>query len=114
MNAPIIILAVFCALFPGIVIALVMWRRGTMPFFHRKFRCPCCGYLTMPERTPGTFEICPVCFWQDDPLQYSDPEYEGGANTISLNQARANFHLFGAVEQRFIKDVRKPLDFEKS
>lgn len=36
---------------------------------HRKaedgpHRCPCCGFLTLDER--GTFEICPVCFWEDD------------------------------------------------
>lgn len=26
--------------------------------------CPCCGFLTLGERS--NFEICPVCFWEDD------------------------------------------------
>jgi len=28
------------------------------------YSCPCCGYLTLPER--GAYDICPVCFWEDD------------------------------------------------
>jgi hypothetical protein len=114
MSAPVIILAVFMVLYPLIAVALILWHRGTLPFFRRKFRCPCCGYLTLQEKPPGTYDICPVCFWEDDPVQYADHDYEGGANDVSLKQARTNFHLFGAVEQRFIKDVRKPLDSEKA
>jgi hypothetical protein len=60
------------------------------------FPCPCCGFLTLSEQPPGTFSICPVCSWEDDNVQYADPAYEGGANGLSLNQARANFRDFGA------------------
>ncbi|WP_286674588.1 CPCC family cysteine-rich protein, partial [Clostridium sp. ZBS4] len=28
------------------------------------FACPCCLYQTIKER--GRYEICPVCFWEDD------------------------------------------------
>ena len=28
------------------------------------FACPCCLYQTIKER--GQYEICPVCFWEDD------------------------------------------------
>lgn len=76
------------------------------------FPCPCCGYLTMGEEPPGTFEICPVCFWEDDNVQFEDPNYVGGANSVSLNQARENFKLFGAVSKEFVKQVRKPLPQE--
>ncbi|WP_420130666.1 CPCC family cysteine-rich protein [Longimicrobium sp.] len=53
--------------------------------------CPCCGFRTMPDEERGSFDICPVCGWEDDRLQYADPDYRGGANEISLNQARAQF-----------------------
>jgi hypothetical protein len=76
------------------------------------FPCPCCGYLTMGEEPPGTFEICPVCFWEDDNVQFEDPNYAGGANSVSLNQARENFKLFGAVSKEFVNQVRKPLPQE--
>ncbi|MBQ6093927.1 MAG: hypothetical protein IJL09_00855, partial [Lachnospiraceae bacterium] len=30
----------------------------------KKFRCPCCGFYTLEE--VGTYEVCPVCYWEDD------------------------------------------------
>ena len=42
----------------------------------------------------------------------ADPDYEGGANTISLNQARENFALHGVSELRFKANVRAPLPEE--
>jgi rubredoxin len=53
--------------------------------------CPVCGHRTLSER--GTYEICSVCGWEDDPAQSSDPDLAGGANRESLNQARANWQL---------------------
>ncbi|WP_081578833.1 CPCC family cysteine-rich protein [Yersinia massiliensis] len=32
--------------------------------------------------------MCPVCSWEDGPVQSSDPKYEGGANKMSLNSAK--------------------------
>jgi hypothetical protein len=49
--------------------------------------CPCCGAGTISE--PGTYEICGVCDWEDDPAQSKDPDLRGGANGASLNEARA-------------------------
>jgi rubredoxin len=77
-----------------------------------KYECPCCGYLTLDEKPPGTFAICPVCFWEDDDFQFNHPDYAGGVNKISLNQCKLNFRLFGASSKDVIKHVRKPLDSE--
>ena len=36
--------------------------------------CPCCGYRTLPER--GAYDLCPVCWWEDEglePWEYSGP-----------------------------------------
>jgi len=76
------------------------------------YKCPCCGYLTIGDGFPGTFEICSVCFWEDDNVQFADPDYEGGANHMSLNQARKNFSEFGAVSREVLKYVRPPLPEE--
>lgn len=48
--------------------------------------CPCCGSKTLSEA--GAYEICDVCDWEDDPVQSADPDYAGGANKLSLNEAR--------------------------
>ena len=29
-----------------------------------------------------------VCHWEDDPLQFEHQDYKGGANQMSLNEAR--------------------------
>ncbi len=36
----------------------------------------------------------------------------GGANGISLNMAKQNFQLFGAIKKEFIPYTRKPLEKE--
>ena len=73
-----------------------------------KYACPCCGYLTLDEEPGGSYDICPVCFWEDDYVQFQDPDYVGGANGVSLRQAKANFSSFGASERRVIPLVRPP------
>nr|WP_175560490.1 CPCC family cysteine-rich protein [Janthinobacterium lividum] len=52
----------------------------------RLLPCPCCGAKTISE--PGQYEICEVCNWEDDPVQCAEPDYAGGANHVSLNEAR--------------------------
>ena len=76
------------------------------------FPCPCCGYLTFDEEPCGTFEICPVCCWEDDNVQNDDPNYDGGANGISLNEAKENFAKYGAIKKELVQDVRNPLPEE--
>jgi hypothetical protein len=73
-----------------------------------RFACPCCGFLTLDEAPPGTFDMCEVCWWEDDPVQFADPTYRGGANTPSLNEARENFRLIRASDPRFARSVRPP------
>ena len=73
-----------------------------------RYRCPCCRYKTLKER--GGFNICPVCFWEDDGQDDQDVDViRGGPNgSLSLSQARSNFNQFGACKQRFVGNVRKP------
>jgi Cysteine-rich CPCC len=78
------------------------------------FPCPCCGHLTF-EEDPGSYAICPVCFWEDDVVQLRWPDLSGGANKPSLIDAQASFARIGASEPRLARRVRpslpgKPLD----
>jgi Cysteine-rich CPCC len=76
------------------------------------YRCPCCGYKTLGER--GGYEICDICFWEDDGQDEHDANVvRGGPNgSLILTKARENFQDFGACEERHIKHVRKPLPEE--
>ena len=76
-----------------------------------KVRCLCCGYRTLDER--GAYQICPVCFWEDDLEQEKNPNDDGGANAVSLIEARNNYMKFGACQKEMIKYCRLPKEEEK-
>ena len=75
-------------------------------------RCPCCGCKTLSER--GDFEICHVCYWEDDGQDDHDADdVLGGPNgALSLIAARGNYRQFGACKQRFVVHVRPPTSAE--
>lgn len=77
-----------------------------------KYKCPCCGYYTFLEKPDGNYDICPVCFWEDDPFAYDKPDEEWGCNGVSLNQARKNYAEFGAVRKDMLLYVRHPSNDE--
>ena len=77
-----------------------------------KHHCPCCNFCTLEGRLGG-FDICPVCYWEDDAVQNDDPDYKGGANGISLGEAQENYKKIGAISSKYCDKVRPPLDEEK-
>ena len=56
-----------------------------------KYPCPCCDDHTLNEQ--GQYDICPKCNWEDDPDQSEYPDDDGGANYLSLNDARLEYRL---------------------
>lgn len=60
--------------------------------------CPCCGFNTLDGR--GEYDICPVCWWEDDGQDNDDANVvRGGPNgTLSLTRARINFLATGIFE----------------
>ncbi|MEI6914549.1 MAG: CPCC family cysteine-rich protein [Armatimonadota bacterium] len=48
--------------------------------------CPVCKAKVISEI--GKWEICPICGWEDDPGQQKHPSTTGGANDLSLDEAR--------------------------
>lgn len=61
--------------------------------------CPACGFVTVPDATYGSYNICEVCGWEDDGLQLANPACGGGANRASLLEAQL------AALDRFPVDV---------
>jgi hypothetical protein len=78
-----------------------------------RYRCPCCLYKTL--EAPGTLQLCPVCWWEDDGQEDEDAsEVRLTVNgQLSLNQARSNYRQFGAAHPRFLPYVRKPESAEQ-
>ena len=71
------------------------------------YTCACCGHRTL-SRPPPSYEVCQVCYWQDDEVQLLDPGYRGGANGPSLVEAQACYQALGASEEQWLDDVRPP------
>jgi hypothetical protein len=63
--------------------------------------CPCCLYKTLTRR--GHYDVCPVCFWEDDggnnPSRYSSP------NHLTLEDGRRNFARLGACAIEHVNHV---------
>lgn len=72
-----------------------------------RYPCPCCGNPTLDEKPPGTYLICEICLWEDDPVQFDDPDYRGGANRPSLNEAREYFRTIGASSPERLVRLRQ-------
>lgn len=60
----------------------------------KHYTCPCCGYLTI-QGQPGSYSVCSVCNWEDDPIQMLNPWFAEGANKPSLVDAQKNFKRYG-------------------
>ena len=77
-----------------------------------RYPCPCCGYLVFDEG-PGSYDICPICFWEDDAVQLEFATNGGGANKVSLVGGQLNFASFGACEKRIAAHVRLPSEADQ-
>jgi len=78
----------------------------------RAYPCPICGYYTVDA--PRDWDICPICFWEDDVRPTEGGRTTSPANRgMSMATAQANFVLFGAVERHFLLNSRRPSPGEK-
>jgi hypothetical protein len=68
-------------------------------------QCDCCDYFALSVK--GEWEICPVCFWEDDRLgEVIEADIKSGANHgLTLRDARANFLLLGACCREMLPHV---------
>jgi len=48
--------------------------------------CPVCGEYEF--EMDDNYEICTVCRWENDGMQFDEPDSDEGANEMSLNEAR--------------------------
>jgi uncharacterized protein YjbI with pentapeptide repeats len=70
--------------------------------------CPCCYSRTLTSR--GRFEICEVCYWEDDDQDDVDADFvRGGPNgNLSLTEGRANYSALRSCDRLHSPSVRRP------
>ena len=74
-----------------------------------KYKCPCCEFFTLDEY--NIYDICPVCFWEDDGAVMN--EDFSGPNGMTLAEGRAAYKEHGYVSDDISQYVRLPLEDEK-
>jgi len=62
------------------------------------YPCPSCGFLVF-ECEPGSYEICPICDWEDDAVQLRYP-LAGGANAPLVEYQRSALATLSPVRLR--------------
>lgn len=67
----------------------------------KMIECPCCGYQTLDSR--GQYDICKVCYWEDDGS--NEPDRYSSVNSMTLQEARDNFRKSGAISDSFKESV---------
>lgn len=67
------------------------------------YTCPCCGYKVFSE-PPGSYQICPVCNWEDDLSQLRFVN-SLGANHISLIDAQKKYLAKKSNNKDYEKDL---------
>jgi Cysteine-rich CPCC len=73
---------------------------GTMQLL----QCPCCDYFTLEKRVD--WEICPVCYWEDDGHDLDLLDSPSGCNHgLTLRQGGENFRRLGACEPELVQYV---------
>lgn len=76
-----------------------------MATISKLFKCPCCGKETLlGERN---WEVCSNCGWEDDAIQFENPDFAGGANFFSLNEYR-KLYLDGKDVQKLEAEKNRP------
>ncbi|MBE9583556.1 hypothetical protein IM792_03770 [Mucilaginibacter sp. JRF] len=67
--------------------------------------CPCCGYITLSN--VGEYNVCLICYWEDDPVQRNNPDYDSGTNKFILRQAQKNYMEYGVSDYDMKRHVFK-------
>lgn len=60
--------------------------------------CPVCKEYFF--EFPDDYDICPICGWENDGLQREQKDYWGGANDLSLNEAKTVYSLLKDKETK--------------
>ena len=75
---------------------------------NQRHPCKCCGYYTfVGTQEDIAWDICPVCFWENDVFG-TDIHTYSGANHMTLAQGQENYRQCGACDPKMLSHVRPP------
>jgi uncharacterized Zn finger protein (UPF0148 family) len=71
-----------------------------------KYPCPACGFIVFEEPI-GSYDICPICGWEDDHVQLKHPTLIGGANKNSLYERQQTWIKKMPLDVKEYKDFKR-------
>lgn len=71
------------------VVKIGRQRTDISSFEVLKNSCPVCGYWTLEAR--DSFDICGICFWEDDGMDDFEENLDSGPNHMTLKEGRIIF-----------------------
>ena len=71
-----------------------------------RYTCPCCGFRTLTG--PGNYDLCPVCFWEDDGMHDNDAASVEGPNGITLAEGQRLYQRYGSSALHCLSKARPP------
>lgn len=74
---------------------------------NKRYTCPCCGYFSF-NHPPGSYDICPICLWEDDEVQLRQEWWDQGGANPPLRLCQANYVKFGVCKPQLASCVRPP------
>jgi hypothetical protein len=82
------------------------------------YPCPACGFNVFQDSV-GSYDICPICSWEDDAVQLRFPDMRGGANGECLyewqQKVLSSFPLETTSARSFDRDPTwRPLSLEEA
>jgi len=76
-----------------------------------RYSCLICGYKTLDSYCD--WDICPICFWEDDVLHHGGDKTSPANSGLKVSQAQANFMMFRCCSTEHQRFVRGPLPTEE-
>lgn len=64
------------------------------------YPCPICGEMCMSE-PEGSFDICPICGWEDDYVGHYDLDKPGMNGDWSINAAKKAWAAGETIFERY-------------
>ena len=55
--------------------------------------CPICGQTILESE----YDICKICYWENDDYQRENPNSRGGANNLSLNDYKIDWTFVSSI-----------------
>jgi len=75
---------------------------------NKAYPCACCGHMAF-ERQPGSYDVCPICWWEDDEVQLRPNWWNFGGPNKPIRVAQWKYQRRGQLPPDAVWE-REPIE----